>query len=615
MTKNLLNKITHLCCLIIIILLFSACSNNISKNVQQYNNNIVLGDSILLNWNFKSADSVYIDKLNKNFNNVDSIFVTPKQNTTYNIYGYTSKEETYKIQWNVKVINYLKSGFDIFDLTNLKHSNIRSNYLLGVTNSSTISTIKIVGIENLDSITTIKFIPLDKFGNFISEINFKDTSLISYITLNTNKSTSIPIDNISEKKIFFFDTNKINFYFCVDNSQASNRTEIYNQLSILSKHYNLSDNYFITYFNQNTNKILPILKDTNNHFMPFIYSTQSGINATNKALYNLINSINKSTTCKNKIILITQGADNASLLHTEQEISNLAKNKNIQIYIIVIGTTIPTYNFEYITNTTGGKLYLLDKSDIFNLYNLIHEIIFSQKFYYRINIKENFLSKKELILNLSIKDINNVDTTYDNYTIPLEAPETFANYKTLALFNGKTTKVQEEYYSNLKFLADTLNKNPDLIIKLIGHTFIKNSTQNECNKIALSRAQNTRRKIIEFGANPSQIRIASESNYSPIYLQPTEDWQELYNNRVELFWIIPSEQPYEIMAGIVNSENIAKKEIDIYEKYGYKAYYERINIEEKPFYRIFIWGYSTELEAIKTKEKLIKLFNRDFKIR
>lgn len=615
MTKNLLNKITHLCCLIIIILLFSACSNNISKNVQQYNNNIVLGDSILLNWNFKSADSVYIDKLNKNFNNVDSIFVTPKQNTTYNIYGYTSKEETYKIQWNVKVINYLKSGFDIFDLTNLKHSNIRSNYLLGVTNSSTISTIKIVGIENLDSITTIKFIPLDKFGNFISEINFKDTSLISYITLNTNKSTSIPIDNISEKKTFFFDTNKINFYFCVDNSQASNRTEIYNQLSILSKHYNLSDNYFITYFNQNTNKILPILKDTNNHFMPFIYSTQSGINATNKALYNLINSINKSTTCKNKIILITQGADNASLLHTEQEISNLAKNKNIQIYIIVIGTTIPTYNFEYITNTTGGKLYLLDKSDIFNLYNLIHEIIFSQKFYYRINIKENFLSKKELILNLSIKDINNVDTTYDNYTIPLEAPETFANYKTLALFNGKTTKVQEEYYSNLKFLADTLNKNPDLIIKLIGHTFIKNSTQNECNKIALSRAQNTRRKIIEFGANPSQIRIASESNYSPIYLQPTEDWQELYNNRVELFWIIPSEQPYEIMAGIVNSENIAKKEIDIYEKYGYKAYYERINIEEKPFYRIFIWGYSTELEAIKTKEKLIKLFNRDFKIR
>ncbi len=615
MTKNLLNKITHLCCLIIIILLFSACSNNISKNVQQYNNNIVLGDSILLNWNFKSADSVYIDKLNKNFNNVDSIFVTPKQNTTYNIYGYTSKEETYKIQWNVKVINYLKSGFDIFDLTNLKHSNIRSNYLLGVTNSSTISTIKIVGIENLDSITTIKFIPLDKFGNFISEINFKDTSLISYITLNTNKSTSIPIDNISEKKTFFFDTNKINFYFCVDNSQASNRTEIYNQLSILSKHYNLSDNYFITYFNQNTNKILPILKDTNNHFMPFIYSTQSGINATNKALYNLINSINKSTTCKNKIILITQGADNASLLHTEQEISNLAKNKNIQIYIIVIGTTIPTYNFEYITNTTGGKLYLLDKSDIFNLYNLIHEIIFSQKFYYRINIKENFLSKKELILNLSIKDINNADTTYDNYTIPLEAPETFANYKTLALFNGKTTKVQEEYYSNLKFLADTLNKNPDLIIKLIGHTFIKNSTQNECNKIALSRAQNTRRKIIEFGANPSQIRIASESNYSPIYLQPTEDWQELYNNRVELFWIIPSEQPYEIMAGIVNSENIAKKEIDIYEKYGYKAYYERINIEEKPFYRIFIWGYSTELEAIKTKEKLIKLFNRDFKIR
>lgn len=616
--KYFLKTIRYMLCLSIVIFIF-ACSNNITTNIEQRTSSIIRGDSICLKWNFSNADIVYISKIPEKFNGIDSFIVSPENTTTYDIYAYRDKKEISKIQWKINVVNQLKSGFDIFDLTDLDSSTKQSNYLVGVNNNSIISAIKIIGIENPNNLynPTIKFIPLDKYGNYISEIDFGDTSVINYIQIDNNKSIKTILQSISEKKTFITDSNKFNFYFCIDNSQASTNT-IYNQLLLLSKEYHLSDNFFITTFNQNITPVLPIQKDSNYTFNPLIYNDNQGINAANNALYNLINYINSKTIHKNDIIiLITKSNDNASIFHTEQEIVKIAKEHNIKLYVVAIGETIPTYNFEYLANATGGSLYILNEKEILDLYNVLHEILFVQKFYYRakVSIPYKFDFNEDLILNLSLKDTNNSNIIYNNYTLPSKHIDLFSNYKTLAIFNNKSTKIQEEFYSNLQALADTLNKHKDLTIKLIGHAHIDNIPQVEINKIALNRAQNIRRKIIEFGANPSQIRISSECNYYPVYAQPNEIWQQDYNNRVELFWLIPQEQPYEIIAGTANSENLAKKEVEKFNNYGFKAYYERLNLDTITSYRIFIWGYSTEDEALKAKEELTKLFKYNFKIR
>jgi outer membrane protein OmpA-like peptidoglycan-associated protein len=203
----------------------------------------------------------------------------------------------------------------------------------------------------------------------------------------------------------------------------------------------------------------------------------------------------------------------------------------------------------------------------------------------------------------------------DSIVYPLQLERMYSDYQVLASYSVGNTRLDEEFLPNINDLAKSLQSDKTLVVELIGNAGSIEGTDDDCNKIALKRAQNVRRYLIEAGADPTQIRVSSEGAARPLFQTSKTDWQYRYNNRVEIRWMQPEDYPYEIITDYPQSEEIAQQMVEDWEERGYMSYYQRIMKDAHPAYRVLIWGYQTEADAARTAEILSKEMNKKLMVK
>jgi hypothetical protein len=83
----------------------------------------------------------------------------------------------------------------------------------------------------------------------------------------------------------------------------------------------------------------------------------------------------------------------------------------------------------------------------------------------------------------------------------------------------------------------------------------------------------------------------------PIYPIANTAQEFQLNRRVEFRWLDPQLLPYELVTTYVWSETEALRELRRWQDRGFNAYIEEVMIEQRPAFRIKLWGYATRQQA------------------
>jgi outer membrane protein OmpA-like peptidoglycan-associated protein len=336
------------------------------------------------------------------------------------------------------------------------------------------------------------------------------------------------------------------------------------------------------------------------------FNSAEGLSAIYRNVSNSIDLFH-SDTKKNVCIIITAGKDNSSLTFDVNDLVEIAKANDTEIYTVGIGEETEPYVLKYISNQTGGSYYSLDNSNVINLMGLCNEVQYMQYTNYDLEIvyedNMNYLCETALItVSLDSKEEHFVDEVEYSYTaMPL-----FSIYQAIAAFQKDAIKFEPQYENNIRLLGDILIANPEVAIQIIGNSF--GSVNNE--QVALDRAIYIYKGLKNYGVNPTQLRFKSRGNSYPLYFMTLLEWQDYLNNRVEIKWLAPSLYPYEIIAESYPSEDEAFNRVLEWETQGFDAYYERYFDNAIPRYRVRLWGFQTESDANKAINLLKK--NSDF---
>jgi len=612
-----ITKIRYYFTVLLFTVFAASCAVPITTKFSQKSVEIERGDSTKLYWEFYNAKYVRVLGFSEHFNTVDSLFVSPDSSTNYKINAFNDFEEKLTIDWFVTVVEPKNTTFDINLLDNDFGSISPSP---DISPNHQINSISIVGsniANNKDF--SVKFIPYDANRKFANDVFIAQNNL--RIVAPNNKSANPKIIDVIAKKTdtIIHNDYSINFCICLDNSSTGTRnTSILNAIHSNSNKFPLDDNFYFSYFNQNFGGVEPIKRNNVTGEFDEIFKripAPSGFSATNKSVGQAMNYMLAKTVGKNVIIIIANSADNASVLYDENDLIEHSKKNNIPIYVIAVGTSVPTYNLAILTNRTGGKIYHLTENEIDLLPHYLNEIILSQKQYYSVDFSANILNDDDYLeIELVLEGADN-ELFKDKYSFPLKTQKIFSEYQVLASYKLGDTLLDEDFLPAISNLAEVLIANPDLVVELIGNSGAIEGNDEICRKIALRRAQAVRKKLIEEGANPVQIRVSSEGAARPLFQTPKHNWQFRYNNRVEIRWLLPEELPFEIIADYKLSEDAAHSNVESWEDKGYKAYYQRIMLNNRPAYRTLLWGYSNEKTAETEAKKLSKEYKREFVLR
>jgi outer membrane protein OmpA-like peptidoglycan-associated protein len=598
----------------------------IKSKFSQNSVEIERGDSAKIFWEFSDVDFVIVSDFNsaefdnpdldKLFNAIDSLFVAPDSSTVYKVTATDGFKQKLTIDWYVTVVEPTIPTFDI----NLLDDDFRSiSPSPNISPNDKVNSISIVGSNTANNNDysikySIKFVPYDADGKFVNEVFFDKNNLR---VIAPNSKTTAP--QIAKIDAIMNDDCPINFCICIDNSSAGTRNQnIINAIHSASNNFPLSDNFYFSYFNQNFGGVELIRRNNVTGEFDEVFKripAPSGFSAINKSVGQAMNYMLAKTVGKNVIIIIANSADNASVLYDENDLIEHSQKNNIPIYVIAVGASVPTYNLANLTSRTGGKIYHLTENESSLLPHFLNEIILSQKQYYSVDFSANNFGDDDYFdIELVLEGGDNA-VFKDKYSFPLKTQKIFSEYQVLASFKLGDTLLDESFSPAISNLAEVLISNPDLVVELIGNSGAIEGNDDICRRIALRRAQAVRKKLIEEGANPVQIRVSSEGAARPLFQTPKLDWQFRYNNRVEIRWLLPEELPFEIIADYRVSEDDAQSNVENWEDKGYKAYYQRIMRNNRPAYRTLLWGYSTEKTAEDDAKKLSREYRREFVLR
>lgn len=596
------------------ILLVFSCSNKVEIERFEGSSEINSGETATLDWKFRKADYVLIDGFKDQMPPEGTLKVKTDKTKTYKFTA-INYFDTLSTEWKVNVAQSIRTGAESSAFPEMKESYKASEYLTGIASATADSRpdrIKVMrkfdkGENSSDY--SIRFIVLDKYGNYLRPQSSKGFKVG---LTSIDGSSSFETNMISEK--WTSNPEKtLNISILADNSAAAERNnEVAESIKSFADHFRMVDKFSFAWFNHSLGSL--VSNDGGFDLMKNIPEPNpEGFNSVFRHSFDLLSSNNfqKQNELQNIMILILFSSDNSSIFYDAEDVAELAKTTKTVIYPIAIGTAFSSHSLRYLADYTGGRFYVLDENNIDQVGAIIREIIFSQKSYFDLRFKgyEDF-SNKTITLNLQDKE----RTLIDNFKIISTPEPQFADYQAVAGFGFKDTTIAVSYFENIKTLAYLLNTNPSITVELSGHSGIEGN-EAVIYQLALERAQNVRRLLIAEKVNPSQIRVVSEGRSKPVYYLEQMPWQSFYNRRVEVRWIVPEQLPYEILAEVCPSEEVALSKVETWEKIGYKAYYERFLKNNNPTYRVKIWGYATESEAESIAVKLRKKYKTEFEVR
>jgi outer membrane protein OmpA-like peptidoglycan-associated protein len=608
--------------LLALITIVSCSKGPVKENQFTGFSEITKGEEAKLYWSFENVEKVRIEGFDKDFASVDSAFVSPLKSTKYNIRAYQSNGESVEYDWRVYVKDPAQSnepirGPGILTSVDLTPSDKASKYLKGLIKYSGTTepyALRITGVEySTISGKTINYhaLVLDQYGNYINSIPAKEQSWQLVNSCGENRLSS-PALVITEKELSLSEP-ALNISLSIDNSLAAiNNLTIMSYIRDFVSNLNSGDLFSFSHFNQNYQREFEAshaeyaYTQINSYTLP----QESGLNAIFKAAYvSLINQNSLEDSKKKVNIIITYNSDNSSITYDVKDVAVLAKDSKIPVYVIGIGDAIETYALRYLAQSSGGRFYHVREADIMDLRDILREIFISCKAHYTISadINEEMIKCKETSAELSLTAGRKHLT--DKYKIVLSPGEEYSNYQSVAAFNYKDSTIDEGYEENLVALAQVLIDNPASAVQLIGHSSLEGDTKFN-NSISLKRAQNVRKKLLDFGASPNQIRVRAEGSNMPVYYMQSINWQQYFNRRVEVKWLDPSLMPFELIAESVDSETQALEKVENWESKGLNAYFQRYLKENQSIYRIKLWGY----KSLKEAEEAAKTLQKSYKI-
>lgn len=613
-------NIIRIIVLILLASVFYACTSSkpISSNKFKGYSKISQGEIATMEWDFANATNVKVDLYDKLYNAVDSAKVSPNSSKEYKITAF-HESDTVAYKWTVEVVNKEeKLDKEKPVLTETKPNAEIPAYIPNSTNSEFINgaigpeaapvRIKIMHSAKNTNNLELKTIILDENGNFINGLNSEvvDMSFIQKCKKSSNSAGDLQIQEVhksdgTDYSIIFDNSSVAEFNFPLL-ERVLNFTESLSQ----------EDRLMFSYFNHNYTEYLSLQPQSEfyNAFKGYDLPKPSGLSGLYKAVYNnLVDFTAQVSKDKNKaLILITYSEDNSSLIYSPDDIINAAQNFGIPVFIIAVGDAFNSYTLQKISNSTGGKLYTVHTDSSHIAEHIMKEIDFALNNHYSVtldydnNEKECADAYGKLILKYGEKTIE------DGIILNPTKSEFHSYYQSVAIFEPKSTEVDNEYEDGIIELANVLKNNPHYRIKLVGHSDDEGSKEFNA-EISDSRANNIKKLIVENGVDANQILTGSEGFSKPLYILGQTPWQNNFNRRVELKWINPSQaSPFEIVVEQVWTEEEAITSSEKWSKRGYHTYYENYLIGNEPVYRVMLWGFDDEEEAKEVASKIMKKF-------
>lgn len=598
---------------------FIACSSSrLQLNKISGYQEIYEGDSCVVAWDFSNAKYVEIPLEGKRFNARDSFVVRPYNSIRYDVIAYSESGDSL-VQYVYIVVKERSEAERLSSgpiqrgpliSPNIKEfqSKERSEYFSGMLSGSLdkVSQMKIVcGKLNIqtDSVE-LDFLLLDEFGNFIQDITNYTSDV--RIELTQGCGSRAFRENLEFPPIYFYN-NRISCHLLVDRGILSNGSNPVVEISEGVKFLSNDDGFSFSIFGNDLETLIPIENFDKGYWdlQKLALKPEIELSAIYKSLYNLISSISDSSNAI--VILITNNMDNASITYTLEDVLEVAKKKGVSLNVIGVGNEFSLSAFKYVTALTSGTTYHLLWNDFGKISDVLREIILSRKFAYRI-VGKNRLDGNECKEGNYRLTVRGSSFEFSDYLdLPFMQRTYYTNYQAVSLFNFLDTTVASEYLAGINNLANILKEHPDISVELVGNASLDEHSFRPLD-LSFARANSIKKQLLSLGVNSMQVKVKGRGISKPLFQIEEDERSKMLNRRVEIRWIHPSVLPYTVVVDTLESEEQAENQINVWERRGFKAYYDRILEDGEVRYRIVLWGYSNFEEAERTARLVLRKF-------
>lgn len=582
------------------------------------------GDSAIVFWDFNNADYVLIGGYPEKFNPSDSIIIKPAKPLRLDITAYRNDgkqllQSVYVLvkpteSQSLETIKKVQTGprliEDIFKQKNFKPSNFFSGFSTGsIKDVSKIKIFRLNQQENNDSLELI-FGVLDDLGNMIYDFSKHSSDCKLRVEQKSQKriignSYEHFPHNITSKE-------KLNLYFLIDYAVLQENLDLKQQILSAIQFLDIEDKVALYCFGVGLQNIIPQVRankfyyDFQNTDLPL----KNELSSVYRSLCLILNEIEAKSNAI--IILITNRMDNSSINFTLEGAIEKSRESNVPINVIALGNEVSPSTYRYLAYKTSGNFYHFPWKNK-EIDSGILECVLSNKYYYSVVFEQSkqFLESNDVDIRLTLQS-GQLEFS-DTFTYPVKDRVFYTNYQAVSLFNFADTSIREEFVVCLDNLSQLLKTHRNLQVELIGTAGIGEQFYSP-TKLSLDRANAVRTRLITNGVLPNQISVKGLGISKPIYLEENDDISLLFNRRVEIRWIMPELLPYTIVVDTVASEELAEKKVEFWEKQGFRAYYDRIFLNNTLLYKIVLWGYAFVEEAKRDATKISKRYKKSYVI-
>lgn len=584
-------------------------------------------------WTFRNADSVKVEGMSRRFAPSDTLRVSPNSAVSYRIVGYNEHGDSLAQDWTVNV--YRPSGGDSDQTQTPKTapddfmnrpSNTQGLYFRDYAPVSSDKPLRPVGIRVIQSKPIenghkLRVALFDIDGKYTPGYQRAAERFSDWRLRITCDGTSKDVQALEVREtVSSADERPVALAIAFERSEAMTNyaASSFDALRSFVNQLSSADYLNLITFNQSLTQALELSdgRYARDFFTYLTAPSTAGTSALNRAVYKALDNLEQTTVkvSEKAIVAIVAGNDNASLFLSAEDVVQQARAAGIALYVVAVGNPAETHALQYLTASTGGRLYYLPTNNMAALTEILTEIVAGQKSFYDLVfpvLPDNAQRCTTVGTVCSLVMPNDVldDETILYPDVRWEPPTS----QVLALFKESNTVVSDDYKGQLQLLAGTLKKNPTKVIELVGHTELGDKG-DDAVALALSRAQNVRRRLLEYGASSEQLRIRGVANKKPMYYLENAEWQKTGNRRVEVRWLDPSLLPYELESGIAESETAALRMAELWEERGQRAYYERIVVNKLPQYAVKLWGFATRSDAESTARAIEKKYKVSVKV-
>lgn len=336
-------------------------------------------------------------------------------------------------------------------------------------------------------------------------------------------------------------------------------------------------------------------------------AASGGLSSLFRTSWRAVNRLARSKAQEKALVLIASGAEDASLVYQLRDVVDIAVESGVKIYAVSLDNLADTYPLRALTTMTGGTLIRLDSPNAFDLREALQQVsaLAGRVNTYTFQPNGMFYAVNctgELTVR-STATAAEVSLT-DSLTMPIPDPVYNPSRMVLATFRPGEVELSEDYRDQVMSLARVLRDNPTQKIELVGHAG-KESSFGGADQLAIARARAVRDALMQQGIAEERLRVRSEGSTQPIFFFEDDNQSARYNRRVELRWLDPSINPFELVVDYAWTEEDAISKVQLWRERGRKAYFEQFAIDNTSAFRIKLWGWPTE-NAAETEAKTLR---------